>query len=145
MCVRPSVRMSQFGSHWMDFFFLVKFGIGDSLKFVEKLEIWLQSDSNIGQLTWNISTFYCCSNIKNLSLSEISGSHDSSEGTNSKRTRRSVTLYLHYLSLKVIVASSRDLISPWLLNKQQQILYAMLHKPFAIRQKMAIVVCCNLG
>jgi len=39
-------------------------GIGDSLKFVEKLEIWLQSGSNIGQLTWSQSTFYCCSDIK---------------------------------------------------------------------------------
>jgi hypothetical protein len=50
MYVRPSVRTSRRGSHWIDFREIWYLEL--LLKSVEKLWIWLKSDKNIGKYTY---------------------------------------------------------------------------------------------
>ena len=49
MSVRPSVLMEQLGSHWTDFHEISYFSILP--KYVEKIQLSLQSEKNSGYLT----------------------------------------------------------------------------------------------
>ena len=50
MSARPSVRMKQLGSRWMDLYEILYLSI--FRKTVEKIQVSLKSDKNDGYLTW---------------------------------------------------------------------------------------------
>jgi hypothetical protein len=55
--VRPSIRMYQLGSNWMDLCEIWYCGL--SRKSIETIQIWVKSDKNFGEFIENLSMSYC--------------------------------------------------------------------------------------
>ena len=62
MSGRPPVRFYKLGSHWTELHEICQLGTFTEtcpLKSVEKIEIWLRSDSNKRNLREDLCAFYC--------------------------------------------------------------------------------------
>jgi hypothetical protein len=98
MSVRPSVDMYQRGSHWKDFreiWCLRLLRI-----YVEKLKIWLKSDTLPKYVLLLPATLSRHKTV--FSCDKLSGCKDSRGGINIRRTCLSVTLYLNCLPCFVL-------------------------------------------